>query len=66
MENCYLKNNNLCDCITLANCFVNMRHLKSKYSEKLEEKVNLYCPDMFKDSIFIPEFYKKTIEKYKI
>lgn len=47
--------------IILANSYVNIINLKSKYPNELEYKIMVNCPEILKNNLNIPYFYKKLV-----
>lgn len=48
--------------IVLANCFLNMHTIKSKYNNELLTEIDKYCPDILKKELRVPEFYMNTVK----
>lgn len=48
--------------IVLANCFLNIHTIKSKYNNELLREIDKYCPGIFKKELRVPEFYINTIK----
>lgn len=46
----------------LANCFLNIHIIKSKYNEELLREIYKYCPDILKKELRVPNFYINTIK----
>lgn len=63
IENAWLKMGlDLNKSIVTANCFVNIHHIKAAYCNEINERVNYYCPEIFKNGIHIPQYYKLIIK----
>ena len=48
--------------LVLANCFLNMHTIKSKYDKNLLEEIEEYCPEIFKKALRVPQFYMDTVK----
>lgn len=52
--------------IVLANCFLNMHIIKSKYNNELLKEIDKYCPNIFKKELRVPEFYMDTVKTKRV